>query len=112
MRDARKRRSRVGSACGWLTQWRYAALFRLEELWLRPDELLPREDDEPRPVVVAFDLVLPRPEDDELLRPEEMLRVLEFELRLELPELALRAEPAELREEVLLLCPLACSSSG
>jgi hypothetical protein len=46
--------------------------------------------------------VLPRPEDDELLRPEEMLRVLEFELRLELPELALRDDPEELREEELL----------
>lgn len=76
----------------------------MEELWLRPEELLlPREDDEPRPVVVAFDLVLPRPEDDELLRPEEMLRVLEFEPRLALPELALRDGPAELREEELLL---------
>lgn len=79
----------------------YAALFRVEELWLRLEELPVREEDEPRPVVDALPCVLPRPEEEELLRPDEMLLVLEP--RLELPELALREELAEVREEEPLL---------
>lgn len=90
---------------------------RLEDPLLRPEELLLRDDEEPRPVAVALDFVLPRP-DDELLRPEEMLRVLE--LPLELPELALREPDPVVREpelrleelEELLPRPLACSCSG
>ena len=83
-----------------------AAFLRLEVLLLRPDELLRRDEEAPRPVVVALARVLPRPEEDELLRPDEMLRVFE------LPEPVLRDELAEVRLEELLLRPLACSSSG
>lgn len=93
----------------------YAAFFREEEPWLRLEELLVREDEEPRPVVVALPCVLSRPDEEELPRPEEMLLVLELrseELRLELPELALREDVAELRVDRLLPCPLARSSSG
>lgn len=91
----------------------YAAFFREEELWLRLEELPVRDEDEPRPLVVVLLCVLPRPDEDdeeELRRPELMLLV--FELRLELPEPALREDVAEVREERLPLRPLACSSSG
>lgn len=76
-----KRRSRISSASDCRPQ---AAFFRPEVLLLRPDELPVREEEEPRPLVVVLALVLPRPEEEELRRPDEMLLV--FELRLELLE--------------------------
>ena len=108
MRGAAKRRSQIGSASYGRF---YAAFFREEELWLRLEELPVRDEDEPRPLVVVLACVLPRPDDEDALRrPEAMLLV--FELRLELPEPALREDVAEVRDERLLPRPLACSSSG
>ena len=66
--------------------------------------------------MVTLPSVLPRPDgEEELCRPEEMLLVFELrseELRLELPELALREDVAEVRLDRLLPCPPGRSSSG